>query len=99
MKLPIFNTFDKAKQTTWASQIDPVTSFPPVQGVLLTRITVGTGLNVIDHGLGRVPQGYIVTRVTGAFNTLYDQQEINPRPALTLFLTSSSDAIVDLWVF
>ena len=102
MPLPSFNTNDTAfgrLQSAWARSLNPLVDLPLLQGVLVKNIDLAVGSNVINHGLGRPPQGYIVTRVQNAATTLFDTQSTNPRPALTLLLTSSAACRVDLWIF
>lgn len=100
--LPSFQTNDPALarlQTAWAKALNPVVDAPLLQGILLQGLELASGANVIDHRLGRAPQGYIVTRMRGTAATLIDTQESNPRPALTLQITASAATTVDLYVF
>jgi hypothetical protein len=85
-------------QTKWAQELDPVLKFPPVKGVLLKSIALTTGTNVVNHRLSRNLQGWVITRIKSAA-TIYDQQDSNQTPALTLILVSSADAVIDLWVY
>lgn len=102
MPLPRLQSEDAALgrlQTRWKASLDPLVDLPLLQGVLLKNVSLQSGANVVDHRLGRAPQGYLVTRVQGAATSLYDTQAANPRPQLTLNLVSSAAATVDLWVF
>lgn len=102
MGLPRFQTDDKALgrlQTQWASQINPLLDLPLLQGVQVKAVELVAGANVINHRLGRAPQGYIITRQQGAAVTLYDTQSTNSRPQLTLNLVSSGAGTVDLWIY
>ena len=85
-------------QTAWASEINPVLSNALVQGVLLKSVKLSSGSNVINHGLGRVLQGWIPVRIR-ASATMYDTQDANPSPGLTLQLTVSAAVTVDIYVF
>lgn len=85
-------------QTAWASQIDPVLRNPLTQGNLLKNVTLASGANVVDHKLGRKLQGWVLTRQRAAAS-VFDTQDLNPTPALTLTLTSSAAVVVDLLVF
>ena len=101
MSLPIYLTQNKdlgLMQTGWAQQLNPVIQNPLTQGILLKNVPLVSGANVINHLLGRKLQGWIVTRIQGAF-TLYDTQSSNPMPELTLQLVSSAASQVDLYVF
>lgn len=84
-------------QTKWAAVLDPVVSNPLMQGQLLTGIKLINGVNVINHGLGRELQGWIICGIN-APATIYDTQASNPRPGLTLQLTSNTAATVSLYV-
>lgn len=102
MSLPIFHTEDQDMallQTKWASQLNPLLSNPISNGILLKSVILATGANVVNHKLGRKPQGWIITRYNGGTANLYDTQDNNQTPALTLNLTSSSAVSVDIYVF
>lgn len=85
-------------QNTWATSLDPLLNFAPNKGLLLPNISLTTGANVVSHKLGRKLQGWIPVRVR-ASATLYDTQDSNQMPQLTLNLTASANVVVDLWVF
>lgn len=85
-------------QTRWASELNPVLNNPLVNGRLIKSVVLGTGANVVNHGLGRPLQGWVLTRVR-ANATVYDTQDSNSTPGLTLKLTASAAATVDLYVF
>lgn len=101
MSLPIFQTDDKdisLLQTGWATQLNPVISNPLVNGQLLKNVSLSTGSNTINHKLGRKLQGWVLTRLRGSAS-LFDTQDSNANPALTLLITSSSNVSVDIYVF
>lgn len=85
-------------QTTWASQLNPIIANPTVNNFILKNVALKTGINVINHKLGRNLQGWKSTRIR-ASATFYDDQDNNPTPNLTLVLVSSADVTVDLEVF
>ena len=85
-------------QTTWASQLDPIIANPIVNGNMLKNISLVAGSNTISHLLGRRLAGWIPTRVRAAA-TIYDTQDSNQTPQLTLTLISSAAVVVDLMVF
>ena len=85
-------------QTGWAQQLNPVIQNPVTQGLLLKNVFLVAGINNINHLLGRKLQGWIVTRISASF-VLYDSQDSNPMPELTLQLFSTAAAKVDLYVF
>lgn len=85
-------------QTTWAQQIDPVLRQPILQGNLLKNVALASGANVVNHKLGRKLQGWFITRLR-ASATVYDTQDSNNTPALTLALQSSAAVVADIYVF
>jgi len=68
-----------------------------LDGVLLKKKTIN-GATIVTHGLGRVPQGFVVIRRRGNV-VVYDDQDNNNNAAKTLKLNSASSVEVDLWVF
>lgn len=99
--LPKFGTADEALsklQTTWASQLDPLLKLPLSDSLILKGVVLATGTNVVNHKLGRKLQGWTLVRQRAA-GSVYDTQDSNSTPALTLTLTSSAAMTVDLLVF
>lgn len=82
----------------WASELNPIVENPLVNGQLLTGIKITTGANVINHGLGRKLQGYIVV-MNSASATYWDSQLTNQMAQLTLILNASGPATISLYVF
>jgi hypothetical protein len=82
-------------QTQWASKLDPVLKDPMSRGVFLKNVSIVSGANVINHLLSRTLQGWIVTDINAAV-TLYRSA---PKNDLTLTLTASGTAVVDLFVY
>lgn len=82
----------------WASELNPVLANPIVGGRLVKNISMITGVNIINHGLGDKIQGWIVI-MNSAAATFYDSQATNPRPQLTLILNASAPATISLYVF
>lgn len=66
---------------------------------ILTNIKLLPGLNKIGHNLGRSLGGYIITRCHGGFPLIYDQQDLNTSPNLTLWLVSSTNITVNILVY
>lgn len=85
-------------QSIWKEQIDPLIANPLNNGNILKSISLSSGTNVINHKLGRNLQGWYTTRVRAEVS-LYDQQDTNQTPQLTLILIASAPAIIDLAVF
>lgn len=97
MKLPKMLSWDLA-QTQWAQMLNPLVSNPTLKNIVLKNVKLVTGTNNISHRLGRDLQGWNPTRVRGPA-TIYDIQDTNPTPELTLLLVSDADVMVDLAVF
>ncbi len=85
-------------QTRWASILQPLLTNPMLEGAVLKQVQLTSGSNVINHKLGRKLQGWIITRQRGPAN-VYDTQDANAMPQLTLQLESSASVSVDLYVF
>lgn len=87
-----------ALQTNWASILNPIVDNPALKSIILKNISLIAGSNTINHKLGRKLQGYTLVR-TRAASTIYDTQDDNQRPELTLLLTASAPVVVDILVF
>lgn len=99
--LPKFNTPDRIfsmLQTAWASKIDPVLQNPLINGRILKQVQLQTGTNQVNHGLQRALQGWFMVRQRSAGN-VYDNQDNNTMPTLTLELVSDAVINVDIYVF
>ncbi len=86
-------------QTQWASALNPVLKNQVVNGALLQSVALTTGNNTINHKLGVKLTGWFITRMRGSFVQVYDTQDSNQTPELTLLLNSSGNCVVDLYVF
>lgn len=94
MSLPQRLPYDQM-QIKWASEIDPILRNQLLQGILLQNVPIVSGVNVINHKLGRNQVGYIITDINAAA-TIYRSQPLNN---LTLTLTSDAACVVSLWCF
>lgn len=97
MALPLKLDWELA-QTQWATALNPVVNNPISAGVLLKNITLTVGANSVNHRLGRKLQGWIIVRQRAA-GSVYDTQDSNKFPELTLSLQSSAAMVVDIYVF
>lgn len=98
MALPRFTSDSQPltqMQSQWATQLEPVIAFPPNKGLLLKDVSLNNGVTVINHKLGRKPQGYLIADINSAA-TIYRSEPFND---LTLTLTSNAATTVTLWVF
>ncbi len=82
----------------WAASLNPLLGNPLVNGQILSAVRLTTGANVINHGLQRKLQGYLVI-LNSAATTFYDSQASNQMPDRTLILNSSGATTVSLYVF
>lgn len=99
--LPIFITNDKnlvMMQNQWTSQLNPLLDNALTQGIFLSNVQLFAGDNSIDHKLGHILRGWIITRKRGP-GDIYDKQAANPMPSLRLNLNASVDVNVDVYVF
>jgi hypothetical protein len=98
MALPLIKDSDsnfQLMQTQWKAQLDPVLAKPLSRSNILANVALVNGVNVINHLLGRVQQGWIVSDITAAA-MIYRSQPFNNK---TLTLTSNAACTVNLVVF
>lgn len=101
MALPILFTNNKdlqLMQNQWSSQLNPVLANPANKASVLKEVHLTAGSNVINHKLGAKLQGWSIIRQRSAAS-IYDNQDNNQQPQLTLILISSADTSIDLLVF
>lgn len=79
----------------WAQALNPIISNLILSGIPITNVILNNGETIINHGLGRLMQGFSVTDINGAA-TVYRSAPFNSK---TLTLTSSALVTVNLWVF
>jgi hypothetical protein len=79
----------------WASELNPIIGNPMTNMRILPNVTLATGNNVINHGLGKTQQGWVVIDIQGAA-TIYRDAPFNNT---TLTLHASAGVIVSLGVF
>lgn len=85
-------------QTRWASILNPVLSNELLNGHVLENVELISGVNVINHQLGRPLQGWLLVRQRAA-GTVYDQQDSASFPTLNLVLNASAPMKVNIYVF
>lgn len=99
--LPQFQSDDRnfqLMQNSWGSILNPLVANPTLKNLVLENILLVMGSNVINHKLGRKLQGWKVVRQRSAAS-LYDTQDSNLSPDLTLVLVSDANVSVNLEVF
>lgn len=85
-------------QTSWANDINPLLKNPTAKGIVLKGVVLAVGSNVINHLLSTKLQGWFIVRKRASAD-IYDTQDSNATPQLTLTLTSSAAVVVDLYVY
>jgi hypothetical protein len=94
MQLPL-NLPDNQMQTKWKSILDPLLANPLNGASFLNNISLASGVNIINHKLGKNQQGWFLTDIQGPA-TIYRSAPFN---SLTLTLTSSAAVIVSIGVY
>lgn len=85
-------------QEQWAQAIDPMLTNPALQVSVVHDVKLAAGSNAINHRLGRKLQGWKIVRQNGPA-TIYDQQDANQMPELTLVLVSDAAVTVSVEVY
>lgn len=99
--LPQFQTADNSMslmQNTWATILQPFLNNPSLKSIILPQVQLAVGSNTINHRLQRKIQGWRIIRLRGQAS-IYDTQDGNTSPTLTLLLTSDAAVSVDLECF
>lgn len=79
----------------WAQTLNPLIANLMNQCRILSQVNLVAGANVINHGLGRVPQGWFFTDFTAGAMAY----RIAPMTETTLTLMVSNPTTVNLVVF
>lgn len=82
-------------QSQWGQILNQFTNNPSLQSQLLKNISLSSGTTIINHKLGRIPQGWRIVDIDGAA-TIYRSAAFN---SLTLSLHSSAAVNITLEVF
>lgn len=85
-------------QENVSKAVDPIVRNPVTNGNVLTGVIIGTGGTSVSHKLGRPLLGWMVVRQRAQAD-VWDEQDDNDRPELTLDLKASATVTVDLYVF
>lgn len=85
-------------QQNLTQALGPFLKSPLLNGYIIESVALLSGDNIIQHGLGRDIQGWIVT-LKNADESIYDKQSTNETPQTTLVLTSTGTVTVNLYVF
>lgn len=79
----------------WASRFRPLLELAPVARGRLLPVSLASGAQEIEHGLGRAPQGWILVAPRSSA-TLYQHAAAN---RLRLPLTTSAALDASLWIW
>lgn len=82
-------------QTKWSSQLNPVLNSPITAPILLKGVILTSGVNTINTGLSTMLQGWFITDLDSDV-TIFRS---SPKAPLTLTLTASGPATVDIAVY
>lgn len=86
-------------QENLGAELDELRVSPLASVALLTSQAISSSaFTEVAHGLGRTLRGWIPVRVRADVR-LWDGQDTNPRPEMTLRLRASAAVTVDLLVF
>lgn len=97
-KLPLFKSEDQTLmllQSRWKSIIDPLLSTPYLNGLVIRDVELQIGTNAVNHLLGRVQQGWVITDVNGGAQ-IYRSKAFNDK---ALWLVSDAAVTINLWVY
>ena len=101
MALPTYQTSNVTLniiQSNWATLLNPLLDQAITQGQILENVDLVTGANTVNHRLGRKLRGWMIVRQRSSAS-IYDTQDTNPTPSVTLRLDSSANVKVDIFVF
>lgn len=94
MQLPILQ--DQSRMITrWKSLLDPVLKNPINSVSILPNVPLKTGVNVVNHLLQQLQQGWFLVDIQGPAQ-IYRSAPFN---ATTLTLTSDADVTVSIGVY
>lgn len=99
--LPIFKSDDQdlmLLQNRWSSVLNPFLINPVNAPVVIRKVMLAIGTNNVNHLLGKPLAGWSIVRQRAAAS-IYDTQDTNPTPEVTLTLVSSAACSVDIQVF
>lgn len=81
--------------TKWAAELNPLLQNPLNSASVLKSVSLASGVNVINHLLGRMQQGWFLVDKQNT-GDVYRTAPFNP---LTLTLTASAAMTVNIAVF
>lgn len=98
----LFTTDEELRrvQDNVAVALQDISRSPWMGGVILTGVAIlGGSVDVsIDHGLQRVPFGFLILN-KNASTDVWTSATSNPRPELTMILKSTNTVTATVWIF
>lgn len=92
------NRIENKTQEYTKTALEPFIKAPLLGGLLLKNVSLASGSTLVNHGLGRKPEGWIVVRKRANID-VWDDQDNNVNQTTTLKLEASGAVVVDLWIF
>lgn len=96
-------TFDTDQTQRLAQQTtQQLNALPFAQGVWVRNAVIGTSNTTVNHGLGRVPRGYVVTRIQGnavPFCESLPANQPSDQKRQFAFIASGASVTLDIWFF
>ena len=87
-------------QNNIAQCLNQITNKDQLDSVIIKNIVLFPGVvNNVSHNLSRTLQGWYVVRTHGSYNQVWDNQDANPSPNLTVWLLTPIQVTVDLLCF
>ena len=78
--------------------LNPLLELPISDGVLSKDLTVNTTDTLIEHKLGRKPEGFLITRLKSN-SVIYESATANDEAARLIILIASAAATADIYFF
>jgi hypothetical protein len=98
-KLDIDDQVLSRVQDNVEAAIGQLSSTEIIQGRVLTNVKLlASTNNIVNHKLNRNLLGWTIIRQRSQAQ-IWDSQDSNPNPSLTLLLNTNLDVLVDIWVF
>lgn len=86
-------------QDSVIASVNPLLTTPLVDGRTLTGVSIASTATAVNHGLGRLPLGWIVITNSSSGVVFEATADRLARTDKQLRLTASAATVVDLWVF
>ena len=78
--------------------LNPLLELPISDGVLIKDLTVNTTDTLIEHKLGRKPEGFLITGLKSN-SVIYESATANDEAARLIILIASATATADIYFF